>query len=109
MKIKDLFKTIEAANFVASQIGGKRVYIECETLSKCRGYDVALPVDNVRDNSRRFYNFNDFAASIASDYTEDVCALVGKQQLANHCDGVFTCGNQDICDDCALRFVIYHD
>lgn len=102
-------KSLEAANFISKQTG-MRFYIAVDFIdTETNAY---FSVENINDhsrNSRRFHNWNELAASIAADYTEDVCALVGKQQLATHGDGIFTLANPEICKGVALRFFIYKE
>lgn len=109
MKTKQLFKSLEAANFISKQTG-VRFYIAVDFIDT--DTHVSFSVENINDHmstSRRFHNWNEFAASIAAEYTEDVCALVGKQQLATHGDGIFTLANPEICDGVAFRFFIYRE
>lgn len=110
MKTKDLLKAIEAANFVAERTNGKRAFIECETLSFCRGYTLELSVENVRTKERRFYNWDDLAASIAADYSKDVQTLIAKGTLKEtSTKGIFILANAEYLDGMALRFFIYNN
>ena len=109
MKTKALMKSLEAANMIAKQTGINFYiavdFIDTET-------HASFSVENINDHmstSRRFHNWKDFAASIAADYTEDVCALVETQELATHGDGIFTLANPEICRGVALRFFIYRE
>lgn len=109
MKTKQLFKSLEAANFISKQTG-LRFYIAVDFIDT--DTHVSFSVENINDHmstSRRFHNWNEFAASIAAEYTEDVCALVGTQQLAAHGDGIFTLANPEICRGVVLRFFIYKE
>lgn len=110
MKTKDLLKAIEAANFVAERVNGKRAFITCETLTLCRGCVVELSIENARTEESRFYNWNDFAATIAADYTEDVQKLVAKGTIKETATkGIFILENAEYCDGMALRFFIYNN
>lgn len=110
MKLKDLFKKIEAANFVASQIGGRKAYINCDELPIPNASRFnALSVANSQDGSYRFYNWEDFYKTIFTDYDDCVLELVEGENICNHGEGIFTLGNPDICKEIAFRFFIYRD
>lgn len=110
MKTKDLFKAIESHNFIASRTNGKRAFIICNTLTLAHGYVIELSAENARTGDNRFSNWNDFAASIADDYSEDVCALVAKGTLKETSDKeYFSLEDKNYCDGMALRFYIYNN
>ena len=110
MKTKYLLKAIEAANFVAERTNGKRAFIECETLTFCGAYTMELSVRNVRTDDLRFYNWNDFVATIAADYVEDVQTLIAKETLKEtSTKGIFILANAEYLDGMALRFFIYNN
>lgn len=103
MRTKDLFIMVEAANFVASRIDAKRVFVHCDTLERLKGnFVLELSVTNVTGNGSRFYTWEAFAAAIAADYTEDVLELVDKGEISDHGDGVFMTGRAGF----ALRFTL---
>ena len=106
MKTKDLFKSLEAANQISKQTG-MRFYIAVDFIDTKNGVTLCVKnINNTLSNSYRFHYWNEFAASIASEYTEDVCALVGKHRLARYDNGMFTLSNDEVCHGFALRFLI---
>ena len=110
MKTKDLLKAIEAANFVAERTNSKRAFVTCETLTLCRGCVIELGVENARTENSRFYNWNDLAATITADYSEDVQKLIAKGTLKETTTkGIFILENSEYCDGMALRFFIYNN
>lgn len=110
MNTKQLFKSLEAANFISKQTG-IHFYIAVDFIDT--ETHVSFSVENINDHmstSRRFHNWNEFVSSIAAEYTDDVRALVeANQKLAMHADGIFTLANHDICRGVAFRFFIYRE
>lgn len=86
MKTKELFKKIEAANFIANNTpAGLRVCITCDFIDIKNGC-IALPVSNANGKSN-FNTWNEFAACIADEYTNDVCELIAKCALRYNREG----------------------
>lgn len=109
MTAKQLMKSLEAANMNSKQTG-MSFYVAVDFIDT--ESHVSFSVENINDNSGnsgRFHNWDDFAASLAAEYTEDVSTLVGTQQLAKHGEGIYTLANPEICRGVALRFFIYHE
>lgn len=99
MTTKNLFKAIEGSNFIASKIGGRKVYIDCDAIDTETG--VSFEVG-------KFDNFASLVHMLQDDYTPDVLELVLNGILADHSDGIFTLGNPELCNGLALRFFIYN-
>lgn len=74
MKLKDLFKKVETANQIAKLTNGEKY---------CISVDVdGLLVSDVDDwNETKFDNWNRFAPSLASDFSEIVCKAVGSDNI----------------------------
>ena len=99
MTTKNLFKAIEGSNFIASKIGGRKVYISCDAIDT---------ETHVSFEVGKFDNFASLVHMLQEDYTADVLELVLNGRVADHNDGIFTLGDPDLCDGLALRFFIYN-
>lgn len=109
MKTKDLFKAIEAHNSIAERLETKRAFIGCMSIEDCNGFLVHLGVDNINRDDGRFYNWNEFAATIAYDFRKDVATLVAKGSLVETSKGVFILKDDEYCDGFAIKFFIYNN
>lgn len=113
MKTKELFKALEAANFVASTIDRKRCHIEADALTRDymghSGYTLQTGIRNARDYTFRFRTWNEFAASVACDFHEDVCTLIAKGAL-RRTDTLnsFVLSDEEISDQ-EIMLTIYED
>ena len=81
MKAKDLFKKVEAANFIHNSThAGGMLYITCDIIDA----DDPTIVDHVHDYrpyNDRFYSWNGFASTVAYEFHQDICDLIGSGEL----------------------------
>ena len=103
MTIKQLFDKIETANFIASQAGTGKFFISCEEIAPITDGQEVL---NQVNQTYRFYKWDDFACSIAYDYSEDVCKLLRINLNPQRNKGEFVLIDDKIVKDFGLRFFI---
>lgn len=81
MKAKELFKKVEATNFIyGATHAGAMVYITCNIVNA----DDPTIVDRVHEYkpyNNRFYSWNGFASTVAFEFGQDICDLIGSGKL----------------------------
>ena len=81
MKAKDLFKKIEAVNFIyGSTHAGAMVYITCVVASTCKPSEM-LPVRESKPLNERFRSWDRFASTVAFELSQDICDFIGSGEL----------------------------
>lgn len=81
MKAKELFKKVEATNFIyGTTHAGGQVFITCEIIDADEPFNV-LHVSEDKPYNERFRSWSRFASTVAFEFSQDICDLIGTGEL----------------------------